>query len=197
MSMIVKGSRTDAIIVSKTRFVILVHFFLIVSIDFVDLPSGRDLIFEPKQMDTLTLFVSIVDNSLSSQGVIVHNDTDLSVTLVRHVRLDKILKYKAEECFQIDLKDASLAERSLKKVKSKSLIKKTFKELMCAVVIFNAVIFIKKTIYFTDVTIYEDTIAIEAIVKVVEVFLNLWKDIDNVINVSENQWMKISLVDNW
>ena len=44
---------------------------------------------------------------------------------------------------------------------------------MCVIAAFSAVIFIKKTVYFTDVIIYEDTIAIEAIIKVVEVFFNL------------------------
>ena len=173
MLIIAKDSRTDTIIVSKARFTISAHSFLIVSIDPIDLPSERDLIFEPKQMNTLILSASIVDNSLSSQDVIVRNDTNLSVTLARHARLDKILKYEAEEYFQIDLKDAPLAERPFKKIKSKSLIKKAFKKLMCAVAAFNAVIFIKETVYFTDITIYEDTIAIEAIIKVVEAFLNL------------------------
>ena len=50
-------------------------------------------------MNTLTLSASIVDNSLLSQGVIVRNDTDLLVTLVRHVRLDKVLEYEAEGYF--------------------------------------------------------------------------------------------------
>ena len=48
MSMITKGSRTNAIIVSKARFVISAYFFLIVSIDSIDLSSERDLIFEPE-----------------------------------------------------------------------------------------------------------------------------------------------------
>ena len=99
MSIIVKDSRTNTVIVSKARFVISIHFFLTVSIDSIDLSSERDLIFESKQINTLTLFVSIVDNSLSSQDVIVRNDTNLSVTLVRHVRLNKVLKYETKECF--------------------------------------------------------------------------------------------------
>ena len=197
MLMIAKDSRTDAVIVSKARFVISAYSFLTVSIDSVDLSSERDLIFEPKQMNTLTLSASIVDNSLSSQDVIIRNDTDLPVTLVRHARLDKVLEYETEEYFQIDLKDAPLAERPLKKTKSKSLIKKAFKELMCVIAAFSAAISIKETVYFTDATVYEDTIATEAIIKVIEVFLNLWKDINNVINVSEDQWIEIPLVDNW
>ena len=94
------------------------------------------------------------------------------------------------------MKHVTLIEKSLKKVRSKFLVKKTFKGLICAIAVFSAVIFIKETVYFTDVTIYKDMITIAKITKVIEVFSSLWKDIDNVINVSENQWMKISLVEN-
>ena len=46
MLMIAKDSRTNIIIVSKARFVISAYFFLIISIDSVDLSNERDLIFE-------------------------------------------------------------------------------------------------------------------------------------------------------
>ena len=195
MSMIVKGPRTDAVVISKARYAVSAHSFLTVSIEPVELSAGRDLIFEPEQLDTLTLSASIVDNSLLS--LMIRNDTDLPVTFARHTRLDKVLEYEAEGCFQIDMEHVTLAEKPPKKVRSKSLIKKAFKGLMCAVAAFSAVISIKKTVYSIGVTIYEDMIAIAKIAKVVEAFSSLWKDIDNVINVSENQWMEISLVENW
>ena len=66
MSIIVKDSRTDVVIIFKARYAMSVHFFLTVLIESVDLSSRRDLIFESEQMNTLTLFVSVVDNSLSS-----------------------------------------------------------------------------------------------------------------------------------
>ena len=97
MSMIVKGFRTDTVIIFKVRYVVSTHSFLTVLIQFVELSVGWDLIFEPEQLDTLTLFVSIVDNSLSS--LMIRNDTDLFITFVRHTRLDKVLEYKAEGCF--------------------------------------------------------------------------------------------------
>ena len=71
------------------------------------------------------------------------------------------------------MKHVTLTEKSLKKVRSKFLIKKVFKRLICAVAVFSAIIFIKKTIYFIDVTIYEDMIAIAKITKVIEAFSSL------------------------
>lgn len=41
------------------------------------------------------------------------------------------------------------------------------------------------------------TAATHAIGSVVGAFPNLWKDTGNVINVPEDQWMEIPLVDNW
>ena len=97
MSMIVKNSRINIMIIFKARYIVSTYFFLIILIQPVELSAKRDLIFESKQLDTLTLFVSIVDNSLLS--LIIRNDTNLSVTLVKHTRLDKVLKYKTEKCF--------------------------------------------------------------------------------------------------
>ena len=106
MSMIAKGPRTDTVIISKARYAVPTHSFLTVSIQPVELPAERDLIFEPEQLDTLTLSASIVDNNLSS--LMIRNDTDLPVTLARHTRLGKVLKYETEGCFQINMEHATL-----------------------------------------------------------------------------------------
>lgn len=44
--MIVKGPRTNTIVISKVRLIVPTHFFLIVSIKHVDLLIDRDLIFK-------------------------------------------------------------------------------------------------------------------------------------------------------
>ena len=61
MSIIVKDSKTNTIITFKVRYTRLTYFFLILLIELVDLSSKRDLIFELKQLNTLTLTVSIID----------------------------------------------------------------------------------------------------------------------------------------
>ena len=124
ISIIVKGPRTDAVIISKARFAVSAHSFLTVSIEPVNLPEDRDLIFEPDQLDALTLSAHIVDHNLAH--VMIYNDTDLPITLLRHLRLGKVLEYEVEGCFQIDLKNASMAKKPFKKSRTKSWVKRGF-----------------------------------------------------------------------
>ena len=65
-------------------------------------------------MNILTLSVNIVDYILSR--IIIRNNIDLLVMLARYTRLDKILEYKIEEYFQIDLKNISIVDKSSKKI---------------------------------------------------------------------------------
>ena len=97
MSTVVKGLRIDTVVVSKARYAIPTHSFLIVPIKLIDLSQDRDLIFEPDQLDVLTLSAYIVNYNLLR--VIVYNDTDLPITLLRYLRLDKVFKYEAEGYF--------------------------------------------------------------------------------------------------
>ena len=97
LSMTTKGPRTDSVIVTKARFSIPAHSFLVVPIEQVDLPSDRDLIFKPEQLDALTLSANIVDHNLSR--IVVRNNTNLPITLTRYARLGKVLEYEAAGCF--------------------------------------------------------------------------------------------------
>ena len=198
MSTVAKGPRTDAVIVSKARYAVPAHSFLTVPIEPIDLPQDRDLIFEPDQLDALTLSAHIVDHNLSQ--VIVRNDTDLPITLPRHLRLGKVLEYEAEGCFQVDPKNASMAEKPPKKSRAKSWIKRSFQGLLGLAAAFNAATTFsdqaRETTHSTGATIYGNATATNAIAGVVEAFPNLWKDTGNA-NIPEDQWMEIPLVDNW
>ena len=85
-----------------------------------------------------------------------------------------MLKYKAKECFQIDIKHIFLINKLFKKIKSRSLIKQTLKKLLCLIAAFNVIITLSiKIVYHIDVIIYNDIIIIAAIDNVVEIFFNL------------------------
>ena len=136
--MLIKGLRIDIIIINKARFIIRAHFSLIVLIKSIDLLANRDLIFELEQLNALTLFVNIIDYSLSR--IVIRNETNLSITLDRYIRLNKVLKYKAEDCFQIDSNNVSLIEKSSKKFRFKFLIKKALKGLLYIIIVFQTII---------------------------------------------------------
>ena len=94
---VAKGLRTNVIVVSKARYAISTYSFIIISIEHVELLVDRELIFKPKRLDALTLFAYLINYNLAR--IIVYNDTNLSITLLRYTRLGKVLKYKAKECF--------------------------------------------------------------------------------------------------
>ena len=44
--MVVKGPKINAIIINKIRYIILIHSFLIISIEYINLLIKRDFIFK-------------------------------------------------------------------------------------------------------------------------------------------------------
>ena len=199
MSMTAKGPRTNVSVVSKARYAIPAHSFMTVPIEHATLPDDRDLIFEPDQLDALTLSAHIVDHNMSR--VIVRNDTDLPVTLPRRARLGQVLEYEAEGCFQIDPKHATIADRPPKKVRKSLSIKQTLCTLLGLTAAFNASTSPAatpcETTHATGATIYGNATDSQAIASVAEAFPSLWQDTGNVVNIPEDQWMEIPLVDNW
>ena len=85
-----------------------------------------------------------------------------------------MLKYEAKECFQIDIKHASLTNKLFKKIKSRFLIKQALKELLYLIAVFNVIITLNiKIIHHIDAIIYDNVIIIAAIDNVTEIFFNL------------------------
>lgn len=117
LSMITKGFRINTVVLSKAQYAVSTHAFMMVLIKDVALLNDRDLIFKPEQLDALTLSAYIVDHNLTH--IVVRNDIDLPVILLRHARLGRILEYEAAGCFQIDAKHTTLADKPLKKDQSK------------------------------------------------------------------------------
>ena len=75
----------------------------------VELPVNRDLIFESKQLNTLTLSIYVINYNLSH--LMIRNNINLPVILIRYVRLNKILEYKVEGYFQININLISITNR--------------------------------------------------------------------------------------
>ena len=109
-------------------------------------------------MKTLTLSINIVDHNLSR--IVIRNNIDLSIILIKHIRFNKMLKYEIKKYFQIDLKNTFIIKKFIKKVKSKFLIKRILQKLLCIIVIFDIeIIFIAiKIKHHTNVTIYNNVI---------------------------------------
>lgn len=101
MFIIIKGFKTNVIIIiiSKTCYVMLIHFFLIVFIKHINLSINRDLIFKLKQLNALTFLTHIVNYNLSR--IMIRNDIDLLIIFIKHARFDKMFKYETKKYYSI------------------------------------------------------------------------------------------------
>lgn len=146
---------------------------MIILIKEIDLSTNRNFIFESDQLKILTFSINIVNYNLSR--IVIRNNIDLLITFIKYVRFNKMLKYEAEKCFQIDLKNAFMIEKLIKKIKSKFLIKRIFQKLLCIIAIFNIEIIIIaiKIKHHINVMIYNNVIIIQIIIDVIKAFLNL------------------------
>ena len=97
ISIITKGPRTNTVVVSKARYTIPAYFFIIISIEHIELLADYKLIFESKRLDALTLSTYLINYNLAR--IVVYNNINLSITLLRYTRLSKVLKYKAKGYF--------------------------------------------------------------------------------------------------
>lgn len=95
--MITKGFHINTIMLSKVQYTVSTYTFMIILIKDVTLLNNRDLIFKPEQLDTLILSAYIINYNLTH--IIIRNNIDLPVILLRYTRLDRILEYKTTECF--------------------------------------------------------------------------------------------------
>ena len=94
------------------------YSFMTVSIEAISLslPKNRDLLFEPSQLDILTLSAYIVNYNIS--GIVIRNDIDLPIILIRRTRLDRVLEYEVEGYFPVAIKHAIIVDKSPKKAPS-------------------------------------------------------------------------------
>ena len=161
----------------------------------LDLPPGRDFLFEPQAQATLSVYTHIVDEKMSS--VFVQNDTDLPVRLPKHVKLGHVLEYEENGCYAVDSDHKDLATKPPKR-RQRNWFKKALRGTMVTAAAFSAALMAtpRESVHPTGVTIHGTPAATSAIANVVDQFPNLWKDTGQV-DLPESESMDIPLVDNW
>ena len=105
----------------------------------------------------MTFLINIVDYNLLR--IVIRNDIDLSIILIKYIKFNKMLKYKIANCFQIDMKKTFLINKFSKKIKLKFFVKRALQKLLCIIAIFNIDIIILTEIkHFIDIIIYNNVI---------------------------------------
>ena len=104
---------------NKTKMIISSHFNIIVSV--IDLKCkslkllyNRDFLFESQKLDTLLVYIYIINHSISK--VFVKNNINHIISLSRKVKLRVIINYKITKYYIIDFAEHNLIIKTLKRL---------------------------------------------------------------------------------
>lgn len=164
------------------------------------LDDGRDFIFEPNTLETLSTYAHLVDEKLSR--VFVRKDSDFPIKLSKKTKLGRVVDndFEVTNCYMVAPENDQLAVKVLKR--RPNWFRNNIKRVIAGAAVFGAAISPTDTdlgseiIHPTGVTNHGNSEAISAIGNVIEQFSSLWKDTGNV-SIPENEYMDIPLVDNW
>ena len=159
----------------------------------LELPTDRDLLFEPRGNQKVAVFAHIVDCTI--EAVFVQNDSTKDITLPRNTRLGDVVEYETDGYFVASPEDAGLAARP---AKQKSWIKRAWKGALAAAAVFHSGTTPSlETTLANGVTVYREQASMSRLSSIVNEFPNLWVDNGNTADVPEREWMDIPLLDNW
>ena len=186
------SDHTNQTIQFNDETVIPAYGYVTVSIETLDLPTDWDLLFE-SDCNSAEAYTFIVNHTLN--WIQLCNDTNKAVVISHHTQLDRIVEYEADSCFLASQDLLTIANPLIKL----NWVKQTFWALLAATAVHHVIMnkLCKECVTDHGVTIYEKPTIIEWINAVVSCYPKLWEDHRHVINVPEEKWMDISLLNNW
>ena len=99
-----KGARVNTTIFSRKDIILPPYTNILVLVIGakrpLSLPTDRNFIFEPNTLDTLLVYIYIVNHNISE--VFVRNNTNYEITLPRRTRLSNVTKYDTTGAFIVD-----------------------------------------------------------------------------------------------
>ncbi len=120
----------------------------------------------------------------------------MPLIILRKTCLSHVIEYEANECYLANSKDAELAASI--KVNQANWVRTCFHEVLTAVTVFHLeTIDQPERKIDHEVTVYESSIIVTQVKAVIHFYPHLWEDCDNVMKISEKEWMNISLIDDW
>ncbi|KAL3428067.1 hypothetical protein PVAG01_01576 [Phlyctema vagabunda] len=168
------------------------------------IPQGdRDFLFEPDDVDVVTLYSTIVDDSTST--MLVKNTSDKPVQLQRNMRIGRLYEMEDEHGLtatafagsSIEPEDiVAMSEKPPRQmspywfVKALSALHNTEAEL-------PVVPKDNENLLPNGVTVYGEQPALNKLSRIVAEFPKLWEDSGAFVDIPEDEWMKIPLRSDW
>ena len=146
----------------------------------------RDFFFESDSNANFTMCSQILN--ANTKKILIRNESEIIIKISRRKRFEQISKVDCDNCFQM-----TEIDMTIKSSKQKN-------KVLSTVNIFSIIstdgLTSMKTKLLNDFMMYENTKAKKVYIKLIDEFSSLWENHD-FIDVSETNWMKISLKDNW
>ena len=165
----------------KVRRVIVVEFRIMISSHTIERISihkirkklsNRDYLFE---LELLSAYAHVANVAISA--IYVQNDAVESRVISTRAKLDHLVEFEEQSCFQINVSEHFWAAKS---------------EIQM-----HALDDVKQTRLNNEINVYETLDEVNKLRVLIEKFVNLWIDSDITINLSKKNWMIISLNDDW
>ena len=148
------------------------------------LPQNRDMLFEPTHAN---FFAHVVDAQMF--WIYANNATSVPIVISAKVKLGNLVECATDGYFLTLLTDANLALRGNQKLAARARLKK---------VLAHHTSISEELKLASGVTVYDsDPEAGRQIAAVADSYPELWVDNGNVADVTEEEWMKIPLINNW
>ena len=103
---------------NQKKIIISLHFNMTVLIsDFkcrsLKLSYDRDFLFESQKLDTLSIYIHIVNHNISK--VFIKNNINYTISLSRKVKLKMVINYEITRCYVINFVEHNLVTKTLKR----------------------------------------------------------------------------------
>ena len=186
-------------ILSNHRIIVSLDSQARISFDY-NISEERNFLFELSIESDCTMFHHLINSYISE--VVMQNDSSRSVIIFKKFCLRSVSKLTYDHCFQISKIDMTMQsskknwfdqsnQYSFNSIDIKNISKKSSNESE-----FNNRKDKLKIRLSNDIMIYENNETVFVYSKLLEEFSTLWKD-EEFINVFNEHWMKISLIDDW
>ena len=173
------------------------HSHMMIPIQEQDLPSDRDLLFEPvDHSDGIAIYAHIVDCNMAI--VYARNDSESPINLHQDTLLGTVTEYEVDTCFRAHPTVAPLAAPN--DLPNQSTVIRDVFAMATEIALEEASanpLNKKERKMENGVTIYGDQEDYVDFRALVEDFRDLFNDNGGVVDVPEEEWMEIPLIENW
>ena len=208
---IFKDQRIERNVRTLKQIQMLSHISMTISVKIreKDLSKNRDYLFESKTFTVLSLNDDFLAHVISVNMMIVQirNIFNEIFIVSKHFRVETLIDYAEEKCYVVFSENAHLAVKF--NFKSDWWFKtKKFLAIECAFVVTTAATFMSffasrasmsidlhismKTVTQNEIIIYDDLSIYSRLFTVIESYLSIWNDIEEIVNMLEFEWMLIN-----